>query len=84
MQPKNATTAILLITLGVVLVVSVMAPGIIEAGAEHEYKFVRLLDEGGMPSISEALNREADAGWKLTQMAVDGGDPGAIYLVFEK
>lgn len=62
----------------------VMGPGVLEAGAKVEYKFVRLVDDGAMPAITDALNREAERGWDLEEMAVVPGEPGTIYLVFKK
>jgi hypothetical protein len=71
--------------LGVIaLGIAVAAPAFIEASPQHEYKFVRLVDEGAMPVITEALNREAERGWELKEMAVAPGEPHAIYLVFWK
>ncbi len=62
----------------------VIGPGFLEAGAKNEYKFVRLVDDGAMPVITQALNVEAERGWELEEMAVVPGEPGAIYLVFKK
>jgi hypothetical protein len=64
--------------------IATAAPELIEASPQHEYKFVRLVDEGAMPEITEALNREAERGWELKEMAVASGEPGVIYLVFWK
>ena len=61
-----------------------MGPGALEAGAKVEYKFVRLVDDSAMPAITYALNREAERGWDLEEMAVVPGQPGTIYLVFKK
>lgn len=68
----------------VVLALVVFGPGALEAGAKTEYKFVRLVDEGAMPEITQALNLEAERGWELEEMVVVQGEPGAIYLVFKK
>ena len=82
MKKKRLTALIAM--LAAVTAASFLAPGMIEAGADHEYKFVRLVDDGAMPVISEALNREAERGWTLTHMAAVAGDPGTILLVFER
>ncbi len=74
----------LLLVLVAVLALSIAAPRVIEAGSKHEYKFVRLADEGAMPSITDALNREAERGWRLEQMSVASGEPGTVYLVFAR
>ncbi len=75
--------SILLIgAIGVVFALS--ADGILEADSQPEYKFVRLTDDGAMPVISDALNREAERGWELEEMAVVAGETGTIYLVFKK
>jgi len=81
---KVARFAVLSVLGLVVLALVVFGPGVLEAGAKTEYKFVRLVDEGAMPEITQALNSEAERGWELEEMAVVPGEPGAIYLVFKK
>jgi hypothetical protein len=68
----------------IALTLVLMGPGVLEAGPKIEYKFVRLVDDGAMPGITDALNMEADRGWELEEMAVVPGEPGTIYLVFKK
>ncbi len=68
----------------IALLAAFMVPRAIEAGPKHEYKFVRLVDDGAMPVITDALNREVDRGWKLAEMSVVAGEPGTICFVFEK
>jgi hypothetical protein len=84
MEKSSSRIAALLLVLVAVLALSIAAPRVIEAGPQHEYKFVRLVDEGAMPSITDALNREAERGWRLEQMSVIQGEPGAVYLVFAR
>ena len=84
MKKSYGRIVALSLLLAAALVVSFAAPRIIEADSRHEYKFVRLVDEGSMPSITRALNREAEAGWRLEKMSVAQGEPRAIYLVFAK
>ncbi|MCP4902015.1 MAG: hypothetical protein GY906_34045 [bacterium] len=81
-QFMRVATIIVIGTVAVTL--SLMIPSVIAAGPKHEYKFVRVVDEGAMPTITEALNREADSGWELEEMTVVPGEPGSIYLVFSK
>ena len=81
---KIARFSALLILGSVALAFVVFGPGLLEAGAKIEYKFVRLVDDGAMPAITQALNVEAERGWELEEMAVVPGEPGAIYLVFKK
>ena len=68
----------------IALTFALRGPGVLEAGPKAEYKFVRLVDDGAMPVITNALNREAERGWELDEMAVVPGEPGKIYLVFRK
>ncbi len=70
--------AVILIVGAIGLTFVLMGPGVLEAGSKAEYKFVRLVDEGAMPAITEALNREAELGWELEEMAVVPGEPGAV------
>jgi len=85
MSNENITKFSVCVILGlVVLALVVVGPVVLEAGATTEYKFVRLVDEGAMPEITQALNTEAERGWELEEMAVVPGQPGAIYLVFKK
>ena len=84
MKLKQTRLAILVVALVATLAVSVLAPRVIEAGPKLEYKFVRLVDEGAMPTISAALNREADRGWRLEEMSVVAGNPSVIYLVLSR
>lgn len=76
--------AVMLVLGLVVLALVVFGPRALEAGSKSEYKFVRLVDDGAMPAITQALNVEAERGWELAQMSVVPGDPGAIYLVFTR
>ena len=76
-------TVIGTLALAAVILVDPGTP-LLEAGSPDEYKFVRLVDDGAMPVITEALNREAERGWALEEMAVTAGEPGTIYLVFRK
>jgi hypothetical protein len=76
--------AAILVVGAIALGIVVTAPGVLEAGPKTEYKFVRLVDGGAMPVITDALNREAERGWELEEMAVVVGEPGTIYLVFSK
>jgi len=75
---------VILIVGAIGLTCALMAPGVLEADSKDTYKFVRLVDDGAMPAITEALNREADRGWELEEMAVAPGKPGTIYLIFKK
>jgi hypothetical protein len=85
MRKENVARFAVVLVLGLVAVAFVvMGPGALEAGSTTEYKFVRLVDDGAMPVITEALNVEAERGWELEEMAVVPGEPGAIYLVFKK
>ncbi len=81
---KNAKYSVYLVLGLVALALVIFGPGVLEAGAKSEYKFVRLVDDGAMPVITQALNVEAERGWELEEMAVVPGEPGAIYLVFKK
>lgn len=81
---KIARYAVSVILGSVLLALVVFGPGVLEADAKTEYKFVRLVDDGAMPVITQALNVEAERGWKLEEMAVVPGEPGAINLVFKK
>ena len=76
-------TALVLVLVATV-VVSIAGPQLIANDSHREYKFVRLVDDGAMPSVTEALNREAERGWQLDTMEVVAGNPGAIYLVFSQ
>jgi hypothetical protein len=76
--------AAILVVGAIALVFVLTAPGALEAGPKTEYKFVRLVDDGAMPVITDALNREANRGWELDDMAVVPGEPGKIYLVFSR
>lgn len=74
-----------LVLIGVIaLSLALIASESAGAAPGSEYKFVQLVDSGAMPKITEALNREAEQGWKLEEMSVTSGDPGTIYLVFTK
>ena len=85
MKKENVVRFSVLLILGLVaLAIVVIGPGALEAGSQTEYKFVRLVDDGAMPVITNALNVEAERGWELEEMAVVPGEPGAIYLVFKK
>ncbi len=81
---KIARFSVFLILGLVVLAYVVIGPGVLEAVSKTEYKFVRLVDDGAMPVITQALNVEAERGWELEEMAVIPGEPGTIYLVFKK
>lgn len=85
MSNEKIVNFVVMLVLGLVaLAVVMMGPGALEAGPSTEYKFVRLVDDGAMPVITQALNVEAERGWELEEMAVVPGEPGAIYLVFKK
>lgn len=81
---KIARISVVFILGLVALALVMIGPGALEAGSKIEYKFVRLVDDGAMPAITQALNLEAERGWKLDEMAVVQGEPGTIYLVFKK
>ena len=76
--------AVILVVGAICLTFVLIGPSALEAGSKDEYKFVRLVDDGAMPTITDALNREAERGWELEEMAVVPGNPGTIYLVFKK
>ena len=76
--------AVILVVAAICLTFVLIGPTVLEAGSKDEYKFVRLVDDGAMPTVTNALNREAERGWELEEMAVVSGDPGTIYLVFRK
>ena len=76
--------AVILFVGAICLTFVLIGPGALEAGSKNEYKFVRRVDDGAMPTITDALNREAERGWELEEMAVAPGDPGTIYSVFKK
>jgi hypothetical protein len=85
MNRKNLVRiAVALVVGAIALTFVLIGPDTSEASSKAEYKFVRLADDGSMPTITQALNREADRGWDLDQMEVVPGEPGAIYLVFKK
>lgn len=81
---KVARFAVIMFLGLVALAFVVIGPGALEAGSKTEYKFVRLVDDGAMPVLTQALNVEAERGWELEEMAVIPGEPGTIYLVFKK
>jgi len=81
---KKIQLVVLALVLAALVAVKFVAPAIIERGPAHEYKFVRLIDSGAMPVITDALNHEAEEGWSLTTMSAVAGQPGTIYLVFER
>ncbi|MBW3564886.1 MAG: hypothetical protein KY459_09195 [Acidobacteria bacterium] len=78
---KSWLMGAVLIAIGVAAGMWIGATDFADAGGKTEYKFVRLLDVGSMPAITEALNLEAERGYELKEMeALDG----QIYLIFAK
>ena len=85
MNKSSLVRIVAILVVGAICLTFVLiGPSALKAGSKAEYKFVRLVDDGAMPTVTDALNSEAERGWELEEMAVAPGNPGTIYLVFKK